>query len=125
MGHSGILGLAFPFEAAIQATTGQSLLGNLFHSLTEDQRFFAVRLSKDDRESSFTIGQLDSALAITSSFGDFFYASVYPLARDTYDYWKLYLDSITIDNATLHLGPSKVSRARKQVAVVCVIAMRV
>ncbi|EIN07738.1 acid protease [Punctularia strigosozonata HHB-11173 SS5] len=117
MGHSGILGLAFPIEAAISATAGRPLLSNLFDSFEEDRRFFSVRLSNDDLESSFTMGELDPRASTAKTLDDFFYVPVRPLASGAYDYWKVSVESIAVDGASVRLGSSKVPGSSKQIAV--------
>lgn len=120
-GHSGIMGLAFPIEASIPTSTGQPLLANLFSHFDDAQKFFALKLSRDTAASSFTLGQLDNE--VPGNISDFVYMSVYPRANAsnaapaTFDYWKLPLHALALDNVSIPLSPSKVSGAPMPIAV--------
>ncbi|EED78605.1 predicted protein [Postia placenta Mad-698-R] len=113
-GYSGILGLAFPAEASIPSTTGRTLVENIFASLNDTDRFFAFKLGSNATGSSFTIGQLDPAYANTTS------ALTYtPVSSDGsgYNYWKLPLQSLTINSTTFDLSKSRVKGASSPIAV--------
>jgi hypothetical protein len=110
------MGLSFPAEASITASSGQTLLSNLLSALDDDDKFFAVRLRGHADASSFTIGALDPAA--NASLADFAFAPVLPRGSGgVYDYWKLPLDALSLDGVPLPFGPSKVPGARSPVAV--------
>ncbi|KAF7975294.1 hypothetical protein HWV62_10060 [Athelia sp. TMB] len=134
---SGILGLSFPFAASIPATQGHTLLENIFASLNDYERFFAYKLGRAPAQnqslpqssgssspngsismaslSSFTIGQLDPDIA--NSTDGFAYTPVRALDGTTYDYWKLPLQSLTIDSKPLPLSGSLMPGATAPIAV--------
>lgn len=120
-GHSGIMGLAFPVEASIPLSVGQPLLENLLAQFNDSRKFFALKLSRIESASSFTIGQLDTDIPANTS--DFAYSPVYPRTnalddqRAVYDYWKLPLHGLTLDNVSFPLSPSKVVGSATPLAV--------
>lgn len=115
-GNSGILGLAFPAEAAIPETTGRTLAENLFSGLSDDaDRYFAFRLGRDDSDSSFTIGELDPTYA--NSTGDLTLHPVLPTQGAIYDYWKLPFQSLTINGTAFELSKSRIEGASTPIAV--------
>jgi len=124
-GNSGILGLSFPLRASIPATSGRTLLENVFADLDDYHRFFAYKLGRnqsldqnqDSRStaSSFTIGQLDSAVANDTS--GFQYTPVVTLGQTNYDYWKLPLLQIAVNSNPLRLSSSLMPGSRTPVAV--------
>lgn len=114
-GNSGILGLSFPFEASIPDTLGVTLLENLLSSLEDSDRYFAIKLGRDDTSSSFTVGQLDSAIA--NSTDNFTFTDVYPLGANSYDYWKIPLQSLTINHTSFPLSKSRVVGSPSPIAV--------
>ncbi|CAL1704341.1 unnamed protein product [Somion occarium] len=114
-GNSGILGLAFPLEAAIPDTSGQTLLENIFASFADSDRYFAFKLGRNQSDSSFSFGQLDPAFANSTS--NFTFSSVYPAFGSTYDYWKLPIQSLTINSTSFALSPSRVHGAPSPIAV--------
>src|ERR1700691_1454860 len=112
-GNSGIFGLSFPLPASIPATSGRTLLENIFASLDDYHRFFAYKLGRNQdpaqnqdtgpTASSFTIGQLDPDFANDTS--GFQYTPVVSLGQTSYDYWKLPLRGITVNSNPLRLSP--------------------
>ncbi|PSR94133.1 hypothetical protein PHLCEN_2v4561 [Hermanssonia centrifuga] len=114
-GNSGILGLSFPVEASIPDTSGTTLLENLFSPFNESNRYFAIKLGRDQDSSSFSIGELDTAFA--NSTADFTYTPVYPAAPSIYDYWKMPLQSLTINSTSFHLSDSRVKGSSTPIAV--------
>jgi hypothetical protein len=109
------MGLSFPAEASITASSGQTLLSNLLSALDDDDKFFAVRLRGHADASSFTIGALDPTA--NASLADFAFAPVLPRGGGVYDYWKLPLDALSLDGVPLPFAPSKVPGAHASVAV--------
>ncbi|KAJ8454541.1 hypothetical protein ONZ51_g12968 [Trametes cubensis] len=77
--------------------------------------FFAYKLGRDEASSSFTIGQLDPAYA--NSTGDLTYNPVYASGGSLYDYWKLPLQSLTVNGTSFSLSKSHVDGARAPIAV--------
>lgn len=116
-GVSGVLGLAFPSDAAISSTLGRTLLENVFAHLDPADRFFSYKLSAEGNDSTFSIGEIDPAYAEQAS--DIFYSPVYSSDGADYDYWKLPLQAITVNGAAIPfaLSPSKVSGATSPIAV--------
>lgn len=117
-GNSGILGMAFPSVAAIGPETGVSLLQNIFSYLDEPDRYFALALGRKsglDPTSSFSIGELDTAIA--SDFSKFFFVDVLKHGADDYDYWKIPLLSIKLEGKDLPLSPSLIPGAEHPIAV--------
>jgi hypothetical protein len=125
-GNSGILGLSFPSEAAIPLTSGLTILQNLFSALPEPNRYFAFKLGRTpwrstenlnavESLSSFTIGELDPAIVGDAS--GFVYNNVSSVGGSTYNYWKLPMQSITINTISLPLSPSLVPAARSPIAI--------
>ncbi|KAG6917795.1 hypothetical protein DXG01_001067 [Tephrocybe rancida] len=118
-GNSGILGLSFPSIASISRSAGSTFLENILSAFDEPDRFFAFNLGRgsglSDTSSSLTIGELDRNVASNLSMLSFF--SVSKAGADTYNYWKLPLQSLTIDNTTFRLSSSLVSGTTTQVAV--------
>lgn len=115
-GNSGIMGLAFPAEASIADTTGRVLTENIFSAFNESsQRFFAFHLGRTEDDSSFTIGELDPVYANSST--DLTLAPVYPTSGSIYDYWKLPLESLTINGTAFSLSKSRVRGASAPIAV--------
>jgi hypothetical protein len=112
-GNSGILGLAFPSQAAIPGTAGASLLINLFSSVPprdDHGPFFAFKLGRSTNTSqdssagvsSFTIGGLDEDVVgkdglLGKGFSYFNVSKAGTRHASGYDFWKLLLCSITID----------------------------
>ena len=114
-GNSGILGLSFPVEASIPDTSGTTLLENLVSALSEPDRYFAIKLGREQNSSSFTIGNIDNAFA--NSTTEFAYTPVYPAATSVYDYWKMPLQSLTVNSTTFSLSKSRVHGAPSSIAV--------
>ncbi|RDB20974.1 Chymosin [Hypsizygus marmoreus] len=118
-GNSGILGLSFPSIAAISLANGDTLLENILSNFDEPDRFFAFKLGSgsgpDDLTSSFTLGELDSN--ITSDLNSFSFTPVSKAGADSFNYWKLPLQSLTIDSTTFVLSPSLIPDAKAPIAV--------
>lgn len=115
-GNSGILGLAFSSEASIPSTLGQPFLKNIASYFPESQRYFAIKLARDDSTSSFTFGELDPLYA--NSTEEFNWSPVYKSNDLEYDYWKLPLRSLSINGTSLNaLSDSKVSGSTTPIAV--------
>lgn len=116
-GVSGILGLAFPSEAAISSTIGRMLLDNIFSSLDPSRRYFAYKLNAPEEESTFSVGEIDSTYVNRSS--DLQFSPVYATDGHDYDYWKLPLLSISLNSASVpfELSPSKVAGSSTPIAV--------
>lgn len=116
-GNSGILGLSFPVEAAIPDTSGTTLLENLLSPFDDSDRYFAIKLGRGnaDVDSSFTLGELDPAYA--NSTAELTYTAVYPVASDVYDYWKIPLQSLTINSTSFSLSRSRVHGSSSPIAV--------
>ncbi|KAH8829525.1 aspartic peptidase domain-containing protein [Flagelloscypha sp. PMI_526] len=117
-GMSGILGLAFPLAASI--TSGQTVLQNIFSALPESNRFFAVKLSKHNAPqnastSSFTIGSLDHDIANDTS--QFHNIPVSRVGGDNYNYWKVPLNSVTVNSTSIPLPTSLVAGSETPLAV--------
>ncbi|THH20359.1 hypothetical protein EW146_g983 [Bondarzewia mesenterica] len=115
--NSGILGLSFPLVASITATTGKTLLENLFSYFDDSHRYFAFKLGREMDDSSFTLGKIDTALA--NSMDDFTYTPVYSGKDSRFDYWKLPLQAITLNSPAsfTSLSPSRVSGSPTPIAV--------
>jgi hypothetical protein len=113
------MGLSFPSEASIASSAGQTLLVNLLSPLPDDRKFFAVRLSKEETASSFTIGELDTALGLNVSLADFAFSNVLPRPGPggVYDYWKIQMQELTIDGISLPFSESKVPGSHVPVLV--------
>ncbi|KZT11415.1 acid protease [Laetiporus sulphureus 93-53] len=114
-GYSGILGLSFPADASIPSTDGRTLAENVFASLNESNRFFAFQLGRNQTGSSFTIGQLDPAFANSSS--DMNYLPVSSAGGSSYNYWKVPLQSLTINSTTFNLSKSDVQGSATPIAI--------
>ncbi|KAI0950285.1 hypothetical protein AcV7_008801 [Taiwanofungus camphoratus] len=114
-GNSGILGLSFPIEAAIPDTSGRTLLENIFASLNESNRYFAFKLGRSQNSSSFTIGQVDPDYANSTS--DLTFTPVSSSGGSSYNYWKLPLQSLTVNSTTFALSKSHVDGASAPIAV--------
>lgn len=114
-GNSGILGLSFPLEASIPDTSGTTLLENLLSPFNDSDRYFAVKLGRDQSSSSFTIGELDPTIANSTS--ELSFTPVYPIYGNTYDYWKIPLQSLTINSTSFPLSSSQVPGATMPIAV--------
>ncbi|KAI0646935.1 acid protease [Trametes meyenii] len=115
-GNSGIMGLSFPAEASIADTTGRTVAENLFSAFGDSSsRFFAFRLGRDQASSSFTVGEFDPTYA--NSTDDLALHTVYPSGRSSYDYWKLPLQSLTINGTSFSLSKSHVDSAQAPIAV--------
>ncbi|KAF4604115.1 hypothetical protein EYR40_001298 [Pleurotus pulmonarius] len=117
-GNSGIMGLCFAPSASIPPTTGNTLMDNLFSSLPEDKRYFAIKLGRDsvnDSSSSLTFGEIDTDYA--RSIDDFAFTPVSKDGTTDYNFWKIPLRSLTVDAATLDLSPSLVPGAKSPIAV--------
>ncbi|KAI6043077.1 aspartic peptidase domain-containing protein [Pisolithus marmoratus] len=121
MGNSGILGLAFPSIAAIQPTLGTTVLENVFDHLSDEHRLFAYTLGRNNVEtgtssdSSVTIGTLDSSIVNDSNQLSFF--PVFRTSHSPYDFWKLPIQSITINSLSLPLSRSLVPGAISPIGV--------
>jgi hypothetical protein len=113
---SGILGLAFPSEAAIPQSLGRTLLENVFANIDPINRFFAFKLSAG-YDSTFSVGQLDPAYSSRAS--EMLYSPVYTSPGAPYDYWKLQLYAVTVNGKDVPnvLSPSKLRDSRTPVAV--------
>lgn len=109
------MGLAFPIEATIPSTSGRTLLENILSKFDDDNKFFALKLSKYSNTSSLTIGSLDPDLGINSSQLTLF--PVYPRAGNNYDFWKLPLQEIIVDNVSMPLSSSKILGCKTPIAV--------
>ena len=110
------MGLAFPAEASIPDTTGRTLAENLFSGLGADaDRYFAFRLGRDDATSTFTIGELDPVYA--NSTNDLTFHTVLPTRGSIYDYWKLPIQSFSINGTAFALSPSRFPGTRTPIAV--------
>ena len=117
--------MSFPLEASIPDTSGTTLLENILSPFNDSDRFFAVKLGRDQNSSSFTIGKLDSSFA--NSTDDLAWTPVYPLephpsktqlTSDTvYDYWKIPLHSITVNSTEFALSKSRVDGSATPIAV--------
>ena len=122
-GNSGVLGLSFPQITSIPSTAGQTILQNLFSSFGDQDRYFAFSLGRNQSQnsssssttSSFTIGQLDPALA--NDTNGFQFTTVVSAGPNNYDYWKIPLHGITINSLNLPLSKSLVPGAKTPIAV--------
>ncbi|KAL5533198.1 hypothetical protein ACEPAF_4974 [Sanghuangporus sanghuang] len=116
-GVSGVLGLAFPEEAAISRMIGRTLLENIFASINPEDRFFSYKLDTDAFSSSFSVGQIDPRYADRVS--DVAYSPVFNSKGGDYDYWKLPLLSLSINSVSkpFALSPSKVHESGSPIAV--------
>ncbi|KAL5529282.1 hypothetical protein ACEPAG_5267 [Sanghuangporus baumii] len=116
-GVSGVLGLAFPEEAAISRMIGRTLLENIFASINPEDRFFSYKLDTDAFSSSFSIGQIDPRYA--DRLSDVAYSPVFNSKDGEYDYWKLPLLSLSINSVSkpFTLSPSKVHASDSPIAV--------
>ncbi|EIW60502.1 acid protease [Trametes versicolor FP-101664 SS1] len=115
-GNSGIMGLSFPAEAAISDTTGRTVVENLFSAFNDtSRRFFAFKLGRDQTSSSFTIGELDPAFA--NATDDMTYNPVFASGGALYDYWKLPLQSLTVNGTSFALAKSRMDGAPAPIAV--------
>ncbi|KAI6126262.1 acid protease [Pisolithus croceorrhizus] len=121
MGNSGILGFAFPSIAAIQPALGTTVLENIFEHLSDERRFFAYTLGRNNVEtgtasdSSVAIGELDSSIVNDSSQLSYF--PVFRTSHSPYDFWKLPIQSLTINSLSLHLSRSLVPGAISPIGV--------
>ncbi|KAI0748003.1 acid protease [Daedaleopsis nitida] len=114
-GNSGIMGLAFAAEASIADTTGRTLADNLFSAFNDTSRFFTFKLGRGEDDSSFTIGELDPTYV--SSTADLTLHPVFPSGGSLFDYWKLPLQSLTINGTAFSLSKSRVRGAAAPIAV--------
>ncbi|KAF8343155.1 aspartic peptidase domain-containing protein [Cantharellus anzutake] len=120
MGISGMFGLAFPNIAAISTDLSIPLIFNILSNLDIDSRFFAFKLGRDVGnilgQSSFTIGQHDPVVSDPAAIR---YIPVYPkdLSTNTYDYWKIPLDAIIVNNQSLPLSRSRIASSQSPVCV--------
>ncbi|KAH9854110.1 acid protease [Lenzites betulinus] len=115
-GNSGIMGLSFPAEAAIDDTTGRTLVENLFSAFNDtSRRFFSYKLGRDQTSSSFTIGELDPTFA--NATADLVYNPVFATKGSPYDYWKLPLQSLTVNGTSFSLSKSRIDGAPAPIAV--------
>lgn len=116
-GSSGVLGLSFPSVATISG--GETLLDSILSNFDERNRFFAFKLGRssgaNDAASSFTFGQLDPD--ITSDLTQFSFMPVSKAGVDTFDFWKLPLQSLRLDSAELMLSPSLMPNVETPIAV--------
>jgi len=124
-GNSGILGLSFPMTASIPATSGRTLVENIFANLDDYHRFFAYKLGRNESQnqnanssnasaSSFTIGQLDPVIANDTS--GFQYTPVVTFGPNTYDFWKLPLQGLTMNSKPLPLSRSLMPGSKTPIA---------
>ncbi|KAJ7349229.1 aspartic peptidase domain-containing protein [Mycena albidolilacea] len=112
---SGILGFCFPSVAAIPTNVGQTLLASLMSLFPPPLQCFAFWLSRDaNRAGSLTIGTLDFTLvpnpALIANF------SVVRTGHE-FDYWKLPLLHLTIDDQLFTLSSSRIPGAANPIAV--------
>ena len=115
-GNSGILGLAFPAEAAISDTVGRTLAMNLFSGFDDPTgQYFAFKLGGSSNTSSFTVGELDPVYA--NSTDELTFTSVFRARDALYDYWKLPLQSFTINGTSFALSKTTVRSASAPIAV--------
>ncbi|KAG6854929.1 hypothetical protein C0991_009752 [Blastosporella zonata] len=117
-GNSGILGLSFPSIASIPLSAGSSLLENILSPFDEQNRFFAFKLGRSslqDASSSFSFGELDPAIA--SDLSMFWFMPVSKAGADAYNYWKLPLRSLRINNTTFSVSLPLVPGTTTQIAV--------
>jgi hypothetical protein len=130
-GNSGILGLAFPSEAAIPTTVGTSLLTNILSAFLgshDRSAFFAFKLGRNRSvarcfsgcKSSFTVGTLDEDVVGRDGLDGkaFVYSNVSSAGtydNAGYDFWKLPLHSITVNSLPLPLSRSLVRDAPDQI----------
>ncbi|CDO70781.1 hypothetical protein BN946_scf184798.g96 [Trametes cinnabarina] len=115
-GNSGIMGLSFPAEASIADTAGRTVVENLLSAFNDSsRRFFAFKLGRDQDSSSFTVGELDPAYA--NSTGDLTYNPVFTSAGASHDYWKLPLQSLTVNGTSFSLSKPRVAGAPAPIAV--------
>ncbi|TBU50648.1 aspartic peptidase domain-containing protein [Dichomitus squalens] len=115
-GNSGILGLAFPAEASISDTIGRTLALNLFSGFDDPtEQYFAFKLGGSSNNSSFTVGEVDPLYA--NSTGDLAVTPVFRAPGALYDYWKLPLQSFTINGMSFTLSKTSVKGARSPIAV--------
>ena len=114
---SGVLGLAFPGEAAISRTVGRTLLENVFASINPEDRFFSYKLDTDMFSSSFSVGQIDPRYA--DHVSGIAYSPVFSSRDKENDYWKLPLLSLSINSAPrpFALSPSKLRGSGSPIAV--------
>nr|VWO98793.1 Fox3p [Ganoderma boninense] len=115
-GNSGILGLAFPAEASIPDTVGRTLVLNLLSGFNDSSaRYFAFQLGGSASGSSFTVGEVDPAFA--KSADDLTSTPVFRAPGALYDYWKLPLQSFTINGTPFALSKTNVNGAPAPIAV--------
>ena len=137
MGISGMLGLAFPTIASISSDQGIPLIFNILNNLDVGARFFAFRLGRDIGstlgQSSFMIGKNNFSLLLNiekkADIGQhdpivpdpaaIRYIPVYPkdITANTYDYWKIPLDAIIVNNRSLSLSRSRISSSPAPICV--------
>ncbi|KAG8936709.1 hypothetical protein FRC02_011991 [Tulasnella sp. 418] len=103
-GSSGILGLAFPKPAAISAKNGPTILENIMNSIPAGSRYFGFMGGRGSDAGSFTVGQLDDAVVTNRTL---LRTQVQANPDGSYDYWKLPLRSIVINNQTLPLSSTR------------------
>lgn len=118
MGNSGILGFAFPSIAAIQPALGTTVLENIFDHLGDERRFFGYTLGRNTgtgSDSSITIGELDSSIVNDSNQLSYF--PVFRTTHSPYDFWKLPIQSLTINSLSLPLSHSLVPGADSPIGV--------
>lgn len=115
-GNSGILGLAFPAEASIPDTVGRTLVLNLLSGFNDSSaQYFAFQLGGNASGSSFTVGEVDPAFA--KSADDLTFTPVFRAPGALYDYWKLPLQSFTINGTSFALSKTNVKGAPAPIAV--------
>ncbi|GBE82352.1 acid protease [Sparassis crispa] len=114
-GNSGILGLSFAVEAAIPDTSGRTFLENILAAFSEDNRFFAFNLGRGQSNSSFTIGQLDTTYVNSTS--NLKFHPVSSAGGEGYNYWKLSMQSLTINSTEFALSDSRVTGASTPISV--------
>ena len=112
-------------EASIPDTSGTTLLENILQPFNDTNRFFAIKLGRDQNSSSFTVGGLDNTFA--NSTADLAWTNVYPVVSSStrslvdsdniYDYWKIPLDHITVNGTKFPLSRSRVKDAPTPIAV--------
>ena len=81
----------------------------------EPDRFFAIGLGRASNVSSFTVGEVD--LAFANSTADFAYTDVWPSSGSVYDYWKIPIQSISVNSTTFPLSSSRVHGSSSPIAV--------
>lgn len=121
---SGIIGFGFPDISSSPSDAGRTFLENLLPNFDNDHQFFAYKLGRADPTgavmpaassiSSFTIGQLDSDLASdTTGFTFTNVSSAGSKGQAAYNYWKMSLQSISVNGTSIPLSNSLVENAEE------------